>query len=85
MFIEIVTPDKKIFEGEATSAIFPGTDGSFQILNNHAALVSTLGKGSIVFVNTLNNKSEEVQIEVDGGVVEVLNNKVTVLAEKITE
>jgi|TARA_B100000795_G_C22433629_1_gene299140 F-type H+-transporting ATPase subunit epsilon len=85
MFIEIVTPDKKIFEGEATSAIFPGTDGSFQILNNHAALVSTLGKGSIVFVKILNNKSEEVQMEVDGGVVEVLNNKVTVLAEKITE
>jgi len=85
MFIEIVTPDKKIFEGEATSAIFPGTDGSFQILNNHVALVSTLGKGSIVFVKILNNKSEEVQMEVDGGVVEVLNNKVTVLAEKITE
>ena len=85
MFIEIVTPDKKIFEGEATSAIFPGTDGSFQILNNHAALDSTLGKGSIVFVKNLNNKSEEVQMEVDGGVVEVLNNKVTVLAEKIIE
>ncbi len=85
MFIEIVTPDKKIFEGEATSAIFPGTDGSFQILNNHAALVSTLGKGNIIFVKTINNKSEEVQMEVDGGVLEVLNNKVTVLAEKITE
>ena len=85
MFIEIVTPDKKEFEGEATSAIFPGSDGSFQILNNHAALVSTLGKGNIIFVKTLNNKSEEVQMEVDGGVVEVLNNKVTVLAEKITE
>ena len=50
MFIEIVTPDKKVFEGEAISAIFPGTDGSFQILNNHAALVSTLGKGNIIFV-----------------------------------
>jgi F-type H+-transporting ATPase subunit epsilon len=85
MFIEIVTPDKKVFEGEAISAIFPGTDGSFQILNNHAALVSTLGKGNIIFVKTINNKSEEVQMEVDGGVVEVLNNKVTVLAEKITE
>ena len=85
MFIEMVTPDKKVFEGEATSAIFPGTDGSFQILNNHAALVSTLGKGNIIFVKTINNKSEEVQMEVDGGVVEVLNNKVTVLAEKITE
>ena len=85
MFIEILTPDKKVFEGEATSAIFPGSDGSFQILNNHAALVSTLGKGNIIFVKTINNKSEEVQMEVDGGVLEVLNNKVTVLAEKITE
>jgi len=85
MFIEILTPDKKVFEGEATSAIFPRADGSFQILNNHAALVSTLGKGNIIFVKTLNNKSEEVQMEVDGGVVEVLNNKVTVLAEKIAE
>jgi F-type H+-transporting ATPase subunit epsilon len=54
-------------------------------LNNHAALVSTLGKGNIIFVKILNNKSEEVQMEVDGGVVEVLNNKVTVLAEKIAE
>jgi F-type H+-transporting ATPase subunit epsilon len=62
MFIEIVTPDKKIFEGEATSAIFPGTDGSFQILNNHAALVSTLGKGSIVFVKTLNNLHSNCEI-----------------------
>ena len=85
MFIEIVTPDKKIFEGEVISATFPGTDGSFQILNNHAALVSTLGKGHIAFVKTVSNKTEEVQIEVDGGVVEILNNKVTVLAEKITE
>ena len=85
MFIEIVTPDTKIFEGEVISATFPGTDGSFQILNNHAALVSTLGKGNIAFVKTVSNKAEEVQIEVDGGVVEILNNKVTVLAEKITE
>ncbi|MAJ50879.1 MAG: ATP synthase F1 subunit epsilon [Flammeovirgaceae bacterium] len=85
MFIEIVTPDKKVFEGEVISATFPGTDGSFQILNNHAALVSTLGKGNIAFVKTLNNKSEEVQMEVHGGIVEVLNNKVTVLAEKIIE
>ena len=85
MFIEIITPDKKIFEGEATSATFPGTDGSFQILNNHAALVSMLGKGNISFIKILNNKPEKVQMEVDGGVVEVLNNKVTVLAEKIIE
>ena len=85
MFIEILTPDKKIFEGEVTSAIFPGTTGSFQVLNNHAALVSTLGKGHINFVKTVGNKAEKVQLKVDGGVVEILNNKVTVLAEKIIE
>ena len=47
MFLEIVTPDEKVFEGEVVSASFPGSDGSFQILNNHAAMVSTLGKGDI--------------------------------------
>ena len=85
MFIEIITPDKKIFEGEVISAILPGTDGSFQVLNNHAALISTLGKGNINFVKTFGNKAERVELEVDGGVVEILNNKVTVLAEKITD
>ena len=85
MFIEIITPDKKIFEGEVISAIFPGTDGSFQVLNNHASLISTLGKRNVNFVKTLSNKAEKVELEVDGGVVEILNNKVTVLAEKIIE
>ena len=85
MFIEILTPDKKVFEGEVTSAIFPGTTGSFQVLNNHAALISTLGKGHINFDKTVGNKAEKVQLKVDGGVVEILNNKVTVLAEKIIE
>ena len=41
MFLEIVTPDEKVFEGEVISATFPGSDGSFQLLNNHAAMVST--------------------------------------------
>ena len=85
MFIEIITPDTKIFEGKVMSAKFPGTDGSFQVLNNHAALISTLGKGKINVVKTVGNKAEKVELKVDGGVVEILNNKVTVLAEKIIE
>ena len=48
MYLEIVTPDKKVFEGEVLSVSFPGTDGSFQVLNNHAPLVSTLAKGTVV-------------------------------------
>ena len=81
MYLEIVTPDQKVFEGEVISATFPGADGSFQILNNHAPLLSTLKKGTIVY----KDKKNEYEVIVDGGVVEVLNNKVVVLAEAIIE
>ena len=80
MYLEIVTPDKKVFEGEVESATFPGTKGSFQVLNNHAPLISTLAQGKITYVRKAEGSQ---QLEVDGGVVEVLNNKITVLAEKI--
>lgn len=81
MYLEIVTPDQKVFEGEVISVTFPGTDGSFQVLNNHAPLLSTLKKGTIVY----KDKNNEYDVIVDGGVVEVLNNKVVVLAEAIVE
>ena len=81
MYLEIVTPDQKVFEGEVISATFPGIDGSFQVLNNHAPLLSTLRKGTIVY----KDKKEEYEVVVDGGVVEVLNNKVVVLAEALVE
>jgi F-type H+-transporting ATPase subunit epsilon len=85
MFIEVVTPDEKVFEDEVDSATFPGSDGSFQILNNHAPMITTLGKGDMKFVKIVDKKPVETHILVEGGVVEVLNNKVTVLAEKILE
>ena len=47
MFLEIVSPEKTLFTGDVTSVHVPGTEGSFQILNNHAPIVSTLKKGSI--------------------------------------
>jgi len=75
MFVEIITPDRKVFSGEASVVTLPGVDGSFQILNDHAALVSTLEKC------TLSADKDVFQIE--GGVVEVLNNKVLILAEGI--
>ncbi len=80
MFLEIVTPDEKVFEGEVMHATFPGADGSFQVLNNHAAMVSVLGKGDIKYQQ---EKQKEVHLLVEGGVVEVINNKVNVLVEKI--
>lgn len=83
MYIEIITPDEKFFEGEVESATFPGIDGSFQILNNHAPLISTLGKGDIRFTRLVEKRPEETHVLVEGGIVEVLNNRVSVLAEKI--
>ncbi|MEM6644042.1 MAG: ATP synthase F1 subunit epsilon [Bacteroidota bacterium] len=80
MFLEIVTPEEKVFEGEVVQATFPGSDGSFQVLNNHAAMVSVLGKGDIKYQQ---EKQKEVRLLVEGGVVEVINNKVNVLVEKI--
>lgn len=79
MYLEIITPDKKVFAGEVNSATFPGIKGSFQVLNNHAPLISTLGQGKITYVNKEGTQS----LNVDGGVVEVLNNKISVLAEHI--
>lgn len=80
MFLEIVTPDEKVFEGEVLQASFPGSDGSFQVLNNHAPMVSVLGKGDIRYKQ---EKKDEVHLLVEGGVVEVIHNKVNVLVEKI--
>lgn len=80
MYIEVVTPDKSVFSGEVVSATFPGSNGSFQVLNNHAPLISSLAKGTM----TLVSKSTQQSMEVDGGIVEVLNNNIIVLAEKVT-
>lgn len=85
MFLEIVTPDQKVFEGEVVSATFPGSDGSFQVLSNHAPMISTLAGGEIKYVREVNKRAEETLLKVSGGVVEVLNNKVTVLAERILD
>lgn len=79
MNLEIITPDKKVFTGEAVAVTFPGTEGQFQVLNNHAPLVSTLGKGEVL-IDTGAGKQSYI---VDGGVVEVLHNKILVLAEAI--
>lgn len=79
MFLEIITPEKKIFSGEVTSVHVPGANGQFQILNNHAPIISTLIPGKVKI-----KSATGIQIfEVNGGVVEVLKNKIVVLAESI--
>jgi len=81
MYLEILTPEKKVFEGDVTSATFPGSDGSFQVLNNHAPLISLLAEGTVEY--KVADKRQKVQIT--GGVVEVLKNKVIVLADGVKE
>lgn len=80
MFVKVITPDEEIFEGEITQAKFPGINGEFEVLNNHAALISTLGKGKMM-LNTQAEGQKEYAIE--GGVVEILNNNINVLVEAI--
>jgi F-type H+-transporting ATPase subunit epsilon len=77
MFLEIITPDRKVFEGEVVSAIFPGSLGSFQVLKNHAPMISSLAKGPI----TYESKDGKHSVMVSGGVVEILENKIVVMAE----
>jgi F-type H+-transporting ATPase subunit epsilon len=79
MQLVIITPDRKIFEGEVSEATFPGADGSFQVLKNHAPIVSALEKGLVSFTH----KDDKQSLLVDGGVVEVINNKIVLLAEKV--
>ncbi|HBS85421.1 MAG: ATP synthase F1 subunit epsilon [Bacteroidetes bacterium GWF2_38_335] len=78
MFIEILTPDKKIFEGEAELVQVPGSNGSFEILNNHAPIISTLGEGKIKVVS---EGKKEDSFQIKSGVIEVLKNKIIVLIE----
>ncbi|WP_266204346.1 ATP synthase F1 subunit epsilon [Pontibacter kalidii] len=80
MYLEIITPDKKVYAGEVEAAQFPGANGSFEVLDMHAPLISTLDKGNIRITTS---KGQEF-FTVDGGVVEVLNNKIIVLAESVT-
>jgi F-type H+-transporting ATPase subunit epsilon len=81
MTLEILTPDKKVYEGEASSVTLPGTMGFFEILNHHAPIISTLQDGKL----TVRNNGKEEVFLINGGVVEASNNKVVVLAEGITQ
>jgi F-type H+-transporting ATPase subunit epsilon len=79
MKVDIITPDTTLFTGDQVDLVqLPGIDGSFEVLNDHAPLISILKKGRI----KLQKKGEKEQyFEIYGGVIEVLSNKVLILAE----
>jgi len=57
MKLEIITPDKKLFEGSVKSAVFPGSEGSFGVLNNHSPMIAALKEGVIELIEDNNNRS----------------------------
>ena len=81
MNITILTPDKDIFEGPIKSVNVPGIGGQFEILSNHAPIVSALGEGNIRLIKEDN---EKMSFQINKGFVEVLNNEVSLLVEGVT-
>ncbi|MBP6732935.1 MAG: F0F1 ATP synthase subunit epsilon [Chitinophagales bacterium] len=77
MTLDILTPEKKLYSGDATLVQLPGVDGSFEILNRHAPIISALAKGTIKAKTATGDKF----FTITGGFVECLNNKVIVCAE----
>ncbi len=80
MKIDIITPDKKVYEGEIKSVRVPGQKGSFQVLKDHAPIISTLDSGNVVMVDQDGN---EKIFEITGGVIEVKANKIILLADAV--
>ena len=80
MILEILTPEKKIFSGEVFGVQLPGITGSFEVLDKHAPLVSALGVGQ---VKVLKKGLAPEMYAIQGGFVEVINNKATVLVEGV--
>ncbi len=72
--LKIVSPEKVEFEGEVEQVIVPGSQGQFEILTNHAPIISTLQKGKVAY--------DGKELEILGGFVEVQKNEVSLCVEK---
>ncbi len=91
MYLEIVTPEASLVSGEVESVTVPGVEGEFQMLNNHAAIVSVLTEGKVKFSgnptiaegfeNKFKKEDGKWVLEITSGTVEMNNNKVIVLAD----
>ena len=92
MHLEIVSPEATLFSGEVETVIVPGTAGSFQMLNNHAPIVSTLKEGTVTISgkmdldDSVQNKFKKQDVnttlfQISSGTVEMRNNKLILLAD----
>ena len=75
--LKIISPEKMVFNGEVESVLVPGTLGSFEILTDHAPIISSLENGIVEFTT----KEGKKQLEVNGGFVEVKKNEVSLCVE----
>lgn len=78
MNVLIMTPEKKVFDGEAISVQVPGVKGKFEVLNNHAPIVSLLEKGQ---VRIITNENEVLKFDIEQGFIEVLQNEISILTQ----
>jgi len=78
MKVKITKPDSTLFEGDAKLIQLPGTGGLFEILNNHAPIISALKKGTVRLVTEQN---ETQTFDIRGGVVKVQNNDILILVQ----
>ncbi|WP_178990870.1 F0F1 ATP synthase subunit epsilon [Winogradskyella schleiferi] len=97
MYLEIVSPEATIFSSEVDSVTVPGVEGEFQMLNNHAAIVSTLSEGIVkinmhtqshlvfdelhALVLPFNDDKKVLTVKINSGTVEMKDNKVIILAD----
>ncbi|MDX5405211.1 MAG: F0F1 ATP synthase subunit epsilon [Bacteroidota bacterium] len=96
MYLEIITPEKKIFQGEVDAVQMPGTEGLFQVLKGHAPIISTLKDGQVKISLRDNHKRYEqltgeivhdssddkvIRVAIKGGVMEMMNNNIIILAD----
>jgi F-type H+-transporting ATPase subunit epsilon len=89
MILEIITPEASLYKGEVNSVSLPGADGVFQVLNNHAPIISSLKKGELCFEANQTVEPNDylavsgnlVRVQIKGGVAELNNQKLIVLAE----
>jgi F-type H+-transporting ATPase subunit epsilon len=82
MNLLVLSPEREIFSGSVKSVAVPGISGGFQLLENHAPIVSALKKGE---VNVVKSSGEKMSFTIEGGFVEMLNNEVSLLVSGVAE
>ncbi len=82
MNITVLSPDEEIFQGPISSVKVPGVGGQFEVLNNHAPIVSALGEGK---VRILKESGEKMTFDITRGFLEVLHNEVSLLVQGVTQ